>query len=212
MNNPYDLIAGRWHASRREFRCRAYVDAVVEGLPAGARVLDLGCGTGRPVAEYLVARGLRVVGVDASEKMLEIARGVVPEAELIHGDMLGVTLEGRFAAAVVWDSLFHVRREHHREVFRRLSRWLEPGGRLLLSAGGSGDEGFTSEMFGHEFFYSGWEPEETLALLRGEGFAVESWEVDQPDSRGHIAVVARNRSQAAARPTENLFDSPSDKS
>jgi cyclopropane fatty-acyl-phospholipid synthase-like methyltransferase len=110
--------------------------------------------------------------------------------------MADVKLEGQFAAAVVWDSLFHVERERHREIFRLLSGWLEPGGRLLLSAGGSGDEGFTSEMFGQEFFYSGWEPEQTLALLHEAGFEVRFWEVDEPSSRGHIAVVARRQGEA----------------
>src|SRR5215204_1044210 len=137
MRNPYDLIADRWHAAGREFGCRKYVDVLLEGLPAGARALDLGCGTGRPVAEYLVGRGIGVVGVDSSEEMLGIARRVAPAAEFIRGDMVTVELEGPFAAAVVWDSLFHVERALHRRVFRRLSAWLEPGGRLLLSAGGS---------------------------------------------------------------------------
>ena len=191
MLNPYDLIAEQWHSSGREFKSRRYVDEVLCGLRASARVLDLGCGTGMPVAEYLVRKGFSVVGVDSSAKMLEIARRVVPEAELIHGDMLDATPRGRFAAAVAWDSIFHVPREHHGAIFRKLHGLLEPGGRLLLSAGGDGDEGFTSEMYGHEFFYSGFEPEETLRLLREEELVIEKWEVDDPSSRGHIAIIAR---------------------
>ena len=153
-------------------------------------MLDLGCGTGEPVARLLVERGFRVVGVDESEAMLAVARRVVPGAEFIRADMRGLTLPGGFAAAVAWDSVFHVGREHHREIYAKLYALLEPGGRLLLSAGGSGHEGFTSEMYGRSFFYSGHEPPETLRLLREVGFRVELCEVDDPSSRGHIAVVA----------------------
>jgi hypothetical protein len=46
-------------------------------------------------------------------------------------------------------------------------------------------------MFGHTFFYSGYEPEVARNLLEAEGFKVELWEVDDPSSRGHIAVIAR---------------------
>ncbi len=97
----------------------------------------------------------------------------------------------QFAAVLVWDSLFHVERGRHRAVFRRLHSLLAPGGLLLLSAGGTGDAGFTSEMYGHAFFYSAHDPAETLRLLAASGFEVELCEEDDPSSRGHIAVVAR---------------------
>jgi hypothetical protein len=46
-------------------------------------------------------------------------------------------------------------------------------------------------MFGHTFFYSGYEPDETVRLLEAAGFTVELCEVDDPSSRGHVAIVAR---------------------
>ncbi len=191
MQTPYDHIADEWHAAPRNFGARKYVELILEGLLPGARVLDLGCGTGEPVARYLAACGFRVVGVDESERMLEIARRVVPTAEFIRADMCEMTLDGRFTAAVAWDSVFHVGRERHREIFRKLYGLLDPGGPLLLSAGGTEDEGFTSEMYGHDFFYSAHEPPELLRLLADEGFTVELCEEDDPSSRGHLAVVAR---------------------
>lgn len=191
VRTPYDDIAAQWHAAPRGFAARRYVELILEGLADGARVLDLGCGTGEPVARYAAERGFRVVCVDESEKMLEIARRVVACAEFVRADMRELSLEGTFAAAVAWDSVFHVGRESHREIFRKLWGLLDAGGRLLLSAGGTGHEGFTSEMYGRDFFYSGYEPAETVRLLAAEGFEVELCEEDDPSSRGHIAIVAR---------------------
>ena len=202
MRNSYDYIAGQWHSNFRGQayleRVLSYLDKVLDGLPAGAKVLDLGCGTGSPVAKYLVQRGYRVVGVDQSGKMLEIAEKEVPEAKFIHADMVEIEFADKFAAAVAWDSVFHVERKHHSSVYRKLANSLEGGGKLLLSVGGSGAEGsdpgaegFTSEMFGHTFFYSGYEPKVARRLLEAEGFELEMWEVDDPSSRGHIAVIAR---------------------
>lgn len=209
MHNSYDSIAEQWHSHVREQayvdRVLGYVEMVLKGLPPGSQVLDLGCGTGSPVALYIAQRGYRVTGVDRSEKMLEFARSMVPEAEFIHGDMVEIQFAGKFAAAVAWDSIFHVARQHHPAIYRKLANSLETGGRLLLSVGGSdvdtdaegsssaraGAEGFTSEMFGHTFFYSGYAPEVARQLLEAEGFEIEVWEVDDPSSRGHIAVIAR---------------------
>jgi SAM-dependent methyltransferase len=202
IQNSYDHIAEQWHANFRGQayvdRTLGYVDKILEGLPAGAKVLDLGCGTGNPIAKHIVERGFCVVGVDQSKKLLEIARTVVPEAELIHADMVEIQFTEKFAAAVAWDSVFHIERKHHSAIYRKLADSLEPGGRLLLSIGGSGAEsddlgveGITSEMFGHKFFYDAYAPRIARQLLEAEGFEIEVWEVDDPSSHGHIAVIAR---------------------
>jgi cyclopropane fatty-acyl-phospholipid synthase-like methyltransferase len=207
MRNQYDLIAEHWHTNKRaesyiEHVLR-YVDRVLEGLPAGAKVLDLGCGTGEPVAKYVVERGFTVTGVDESEEMLKFARQAIPEAALIHADMVTVALVDTFDAAVVWDSMFHVERKHHAAIYRKLATSLRADARLLLSAGGSAPaeddsvEGFTSEMYGQTFYYSGFAPEVTRKLIEQSGFEIESWEVDDPSSRGHIAVIARKRASTA---------------
>jgi SAM-dependent methyltransferase len=188
----YDVIAEKFFADRsatlREIK---YLDLVLAGLPAGAHVLDLGCGTGRPIAEEVEARGFVVTGVDGSERMLEIARRNLPNAQLVHARIEEVELKDAFSAAIVWDSLFHVHRDRHAAVYAKLARWIEPGGRLMLSSGGTEGEGFTSQMHGETFFYSSWSPGRVGELLERAGFAVELCEVDQPESRGHVAIVAR---------------------
>lgn len=201
MNKPYDLIADQWHANQRaqgyiEHVLR-YVDRILEGLPAGAKVLDLGCGTGEPAAKYIIDRGFSVTGVDESSEMLKFARQTVPEAELLHADIVTVELTDTFDAAVAWDSMFHVERKHHAAIYRKLANALRKGARLLLSVGGSAPaeddsvEGFTSAMYGQTFYYSGFAPEVTRKLIETSGFEVELWEVDDATSRGHIAVIAR---------------------
>lgn len=198
MQNSYDHIAEQWHSNGRDpayvNRLLCYVDLVLRDLKPGARVLDLGCGTGEPIARYVAQKGFRVVGIDESQKMLEIAKKEVPEADFIRDDMVEVQLTGSFAAAIAWDSIFHVERKYHSSIFNKLAKSLEPGGKLLLSVGGSGAESFSSEMFGQTFFYSGHEPEIVRRLLEAEGFEIDVWELDDPTSRGHIAVIARRAS------------------
>jgi len=205
MQTPYDYIAEKWHSNGRDQayinRTLAYVDKILEGVPPRAKILDLGCGTGYPIAQHIVQQGYQVVGVDESKEMLKIAKRLVPEGDFIQSDMVAVKFDDRFAAAVAWDSVFHVERKHHPSVYQNISRFLEPRARLLLSVGasdpsaaaGAGAEGFTSEMFGHNFFYSGYEPEIARQLLEDAGFEIELWELDDPSSLGHIAVIARKK-------------------
>jgi SAM-dependent methyltransferase len=202
LHNSYDLIADEWHKNviddARVERTLRYVDRVIAPLPRGAKILDLGCGTCNPIARYLIDRGLRVVGVDQSQKMLTIARRVIPEAELIHADMIDVQLNEKFVAAIVWYSAFHIPREHHALIYRKVADALEPGGRVLLSVGGEGAEsmdstfaGLTSQMYGATFFYDAFDPKLARELIEAAGFEIELWEVDDQSSHGHIAVIAR---------------------
>ncbi len=189
MVNPYDRIADAFEAARDGFEERRFVDALLETLPTPSRILDLGCGTGTPITRYLLDRGHRVTGVDLSAEMLRRARRNVPDAHLLRGDIATVSFPpASYHAVVAWDSIFHVPRAEHEDVYRRCHGWLRPGGRLLLSCGGSEWEG-TSEMLGEEFFYSGLDPLDARALLEMIGFRVERWEVDDPSSRGHIAAI-----------------------
>ena len=202
LQNSYDLIADEWHKNSRAHeyieRTLGYVARVLDGLSPNAKILDLGCGTGNPIARHIIDRGFRVVGVDQSQKLLDIAKTVVPEAELIHADIVDVELTEKFAAAIAWDSVFHIPRAHHPGIYRKLAGALEPGGKLLLSVGGTGAEsldssfaGLTSEMFGQEFFYDAYAPPLARQLIEAAGFEIELWELDDPSSHGHIAVIAR---------------------
>lgn len=190
----YDAIAEIFFAQRATaLRERKFIDALLAETPAGASVLDLGCGTGRPIAEELLRRGFRVTGVDGSAKMLAIARRIIPDARLLLGRLETVEFTETFAAAVAWDSLFHVERRHHAAIYARLARWIVPGGRLLLSSGGTEDPGFIDAMHGETFFYSSWTPQKVGELLEAAGFVVELCELDQPEGRGHVAILARKR-------------------
>jgi hypothetical protein len=122
--------------------------------------------------------------------MLAIARQTVSNAEFIHADMLEMEVADRVAAVIAWDSIFHVDRRQHGRLFGKIRGLVVEGGWLLLSAGGTSEEGFSSEMFGHRFYYSGYAPEQTATLLEASGFKVQLCEIDDASSRGHVAIIA----------------------
>src|SRR5262245_38080642 len=111
VTEAYDRIASAWQADRRAtgVLCGARLLArLLDPLPAAARVLDVGCGCGEPVAAYLASRGFRVTGLDGSARMLEFARRAVPAATFLLGDMRVADPGGPFDAVVAWDSVFHL--------------------------------------------------------------------------------------------------------
>ena len=72
----------------------AALGRLLDVLPPESRVLDVGSGTGRPVAERLAAAGHRVLGIDVSPVMVDIARGQAPQARFEQADVRTAALQG----------------------------------------------------------------------------------------------------------------------
>lgn len=202
ISTPYDHIAEYFAGRRTKLHPKEaeYLALLLEPLAEASTILDLGCGTGHPIAADIVSRGHRVVGVDGSEAMLAIARKRFPEHRWIHDLIERVEIDETFDAIVCWDCLFHLPRHYFRPVISRIHRWLVPGGRLMVSSGGVAEDdgrGFTDTMFGHEFFYDSLPPGQMVAVIEKTGFDILIAEMcEQPDggcNRGKWATIASRR-------------------
>jgi ubiquinone/menaquinone biosynthesis C-methylase UbiE len=110
------------------------LERVVADLPP-LRTLDVACGTG------FLTRHLRgdVVGLDASERMLELARKQVPNARFVQGDALSLPFDdGAFER--VFTSYFYCHLEEpERERFLAEARRVAPELVVVASVQGGGD-------------------------------------------------------------------------
>jgi SAM-dependent methyltransferase len=202
----YNRIASEWDQARVAFygREREYVDALLEGVPQRSSILDLGCGTGRPIAEYLLARGHRVTGVDQAAQLLASARARFPEATWIESRLEDYTIPDGYAAIVCWDTLFHLERSVHAQLLARMARSLAPGGRMMITVGGSEHPAFTDTMFGETFFYDSHSPDRVIAILGELGFEPVIAEfMNEPTSgrdKGRYAIVGERRTSRLGEP------------
>lgn len=192
----YDAIADDWATARTALRgCEpACLEALLAGLPPGAAILDLGCGNGAPIGAAVLARGHRLTGVDQSAAQLARARAGRPDATWVQAPIESFADAGPWAGIICWDALFHLERRWHAELLARWAAWLAPGGRLMLTVGGSDHPPFTDTMFGHRFFYDSLPPAAVEALLRSLGLRLLLAEfTDRPDGgrdKGRYALVA----------------------
>jgi ubiquinone/menaquinone biosynthesis C-methylase UbiE len=102
------------HAVRAEYNVftdsanRKLVDTVVRlsGLATGARVADLGCGSG-VFASLLHARGYNVVGLDISPKLLQLARTKYPQISFLEGDVEALPFPDESFDGVLLSGIVH---------------------------------------------------------------------------------------------------------
>lgn len=100
------------------------------GLRSGDAAVDVGCGAGRAVAELLDS-GVKAVGVDVSEEMIEVARQRWPQADLRVGDACALPLHDGEVAGYRADKVFHELADPARAL-AEARRVLGPGGRIVL--------------------------------------------------------------------------------
>lgn len=189
--DKYDRIAG-WFDSRRGkgLMESEYLEAMLARLPAGGAVLDLGCGSGEPLAGFFIRKGFQVTGVDGSPRMIAMCRERFPAMAWLVADMRGLALGRRFDAVVAWDSFFHLSKEDQRVMFAVFAAHLNKGGLLLFTSGPA--EGETSGvMEGDTFHYSSLSPEEYRALLAARGMEVLLHKAEDPACGGHTVWLAR---------------------
>ena len=184
----YDRIADRyldWSALRpsaARLRGLAMADAAI---PAGAEVLELGCGAGVPMSAAL-ARGRQLTGVDLSAEQIRRARRNVPGATFLQADL--ATLDRPAAsldAVVAFYSLTHVPRDEHAALFSRIRSWLRPGGVFLASLGVEDEPGdVEAGWLGVDMYFSHFSARVNRRLVEDAGLVVEWADVlTEPEDR-----------------------------
>jgi 2-polyprenyl-3-methyl-5-hydroxy-6-metoxy-1,4-benzoquinol methylase len=167
---------------------RAWVKRLISLLSSGARVLDLGCGCGVPVARDLAAQGFAVTGVDISEVQIDRARRLVPDATFIRADAVDVRFPvAEFDAIISLYTLIHLPLAEQPALLARMAGWLRPGGILLATTGHRAWTG-TSENWlggGAAMWWSHADAATYRRWLEQAGFTVDSEEFVPEGSGGH---------------------------
>ncbi|KAI8810369.1 methyltransferase type 11 [Cladochytrium replicatum] len=164
-----------------------------------ARILDVGCGNGIPVCRYLSKAGYHITGVDISEVQIKRARTLVPErSTFIHADVLELELEpSSFEAIVCLYAVIHMPVDLQPDLFHQMSKWLKPGGILMVLVG---EEAFTHALDnwlggGARLWWSQADAESYRSWLSDSNFETikEEWIQDAYSSSRHLMIWARNK-------------------
>ena len=133
----YERHAHAWDADRRAavWNDKPWHDRFIAALPRPANVLDLGCGSGSPVARHMVQSGLGVTGVDSSPTLISLCRQRLPDQKWLVQDMRLLRLSRQFDGVLAWDSFFHLEPGDQRRMFDVFARHATPSAILMFNSG-----------------------------------------------------------------------------
>lgn len=168
-------------------------------MPKGGSVLDLGCGSGQPIARHLIEHHCKIVGVDSSATLIAKCRARFPDQEWRHADMRTLSLDRKFNGLIAWDSFFHLSPEHQRAMFAIFARHVAKGAPLLLTTGPEHGEAMGSYQ-GEPLYHASLSPAEYRSLFAFHGFQVMAHRAEDPQCGGRTVWLAQalDRDGAAA--------------
>lgn len=189
----YEKQAAAWDAQRgSDLPERDWIDRFMTLLPEAGTVLDIGCGSGEPVARYLIERGFRPTGVDSSRSLIALCRERFPMHQWIAADMRRLDLDRRFDGLIAWHSFFHLPPDDQRTMFARFAAHAAPGAPLMFTSGPEAGESIGTWQ-GAPLYHASLDPEEYETLLAEHGFTLVERRLRDPDC-GHISVWLARRS------------------
>ncbi len=119
--NSYDKVANWYEANKLDnfSEKEPFLSYIVNLLDQNSHILDLGCGTGVPIAKYFYDLGYKITAIDGSFEMIKKIKHNLPHVYDLNINMLDIDkeLNSKFDAIIMWDSLFHLSPNEQKMIF-----------------------------------------------------------------------------------------------
>jgi len=169
---------------------KPWLDRFTSLLPGGGSILDIGCGSGEPIAGYFIANGYDVTGIDASLPLIELCRNRFPENLWVVADMRELALGRRFDGLIAWHSFFHLKPEDQRLMFGIFRPHANDGAVLMFTAGPGNGEAIGTFQ-GKPLYHASLARDDYESLLAAHGFRLLDHIVNDPQCGGATVYLAR---------------------
>lgn len=135
QSEGWEDVAGSFMAARSSVGADLVLSWARANLPRSGCVVDIGCGSGEPIARTLIDAGFDVFGIDASPTLIAAFRqrflGAQSACEAAQDSAF---FDRTFDAAVSVGLVFLLAEDDQRKLILRIAQALRPEGRVLFSA------------------------------------------------------------------------------
>lgn len=188
----YDEITNWFDSNRNKgLMEREYLEILINKIPEKGKILDLGCGSGEPIAKFLIEKHFTLYGVDGSKNMIELCKQRFPNHKWFVADMSILDLKEKFDAIIAWDSFFHLTQDQQRHMFNIFRNHINNDGILLFTSGTDNGE-VVSKMNGRDIYHSSLSTNEYRALLKEYDFEEILYRSSDPNCGDHTVWLTKS--------------------
>jgi len=150
----YNLAAQKYHdlfhneMNEKEYD-RKLLDSFAARFNKDSLICDAGCGPSGHIGRYLFDKGIKVIGVDISEKCVELVRLNNPEMKFELADIVNMPFDDNtFDGHISYYSIINTPKIYVNRIFTEFRRVLKPGGYLLVAVKAGTAEGYIDDLLG----------------------------------------------------------------
>ena len=184
----YNLAAQKYHdlfhneMNEKEYD-RKLLDSFAARFNKDSLICDAGCGPSAHIGKYLFDKGIKVVGVDISEKCIELAKLNNPEMKFECADICNMPFDDNsFDGLISYYSIINTPKIYIPKIFSEFRRVLKPDGFLLVSVKAGTTEGYIDDLLGikTKTYFSLFTQEEIVNYFSQAGFLLEFFDKRNP--------------------------------
>jgi ubiquinone/menaquinone biosynthesis C-methylase UbiE len=177
----YNLAAQKYHdlfhneMNEKEYD-RKLLDSFAARFNKDSLICDAGCGPSGHIGRYLFEKGIKVIGVDISEKCVELARINNPEMKFECADISKMPFNNNsFDGLISYYSIINTPKIYVNKIFAEFQRVLKPDGFLLVAVKAGTAEGYIDELLGikTKIYSALFTREEIVGYFKEAGFTLE---------------------------------------
>ena len=184
----YNLAAQKYHdlfhneMNEKEYD-RELLDSFATKFNKDSIICDAGCGPSGHIGRYLFDKGINGVGVDISEKCVELAQSNNPDMKFECADIGSIPFDDNtFNGLISYYSIINTPKIYVNKIFAEFRRVLKPDGCLLVAVKAGTTEGYIDELLGIKTrnYFSLFTKDEIVAYFSQAGFLLEFFDKRNP--------------------------------
>ena len=192
VRQGYNKAAKDYLKNRDQFKNIKYLEKLVKLLNPNSKILDLGCGSGKPIDSFLINNGFQVIGIDISKKQIELARKNIPDGKFEVKDIADLKENEYWVDAIVsFYTIFHLKRETHTDIFKKINSFLPKEGFILITMGSTKWQGTEDNFHGVKMFWSHYDNKKNSEIIKNAGFEILLDEIDTSGGEKHQVIMAK---------------------
>jgi ubiquinone/menaquinone biosynthesis C-methylase UbiE len=184
----YNLAAKKYHKLfQNEMQEKEYdrklLDNFANRFNKGDTILDAGCGPSGHIGRYIFNKGMKVIGVDISDKCIELAKKNNPLMEFMRQDITELQFENNvFDGIISYYSIVDTPKKYVPKIIYEFYRVIKPNGYLLVVVKVGTQEGYVDDLLGikTKLYLTHFSKEEIISFLEKAGFTLEFFEQRDP--------------------------------
>jgi ubiquinone/menaquinone biosynthesis C-methylase UbiE len=186
--SSYNLAAEKYHQlfydelEKKEFD-RKILDEFSNFFDKDSLLCDAGCGPSGHITGYIFKKGIKIIGIDISDKCIEVARKENPRIKFERGDISELNCKNDYFDGIIsYYSIINTPKKFVPRIMSEFKRILKPGGYLLLAVKAGKEEGFLSDLLGikTKIYFTLFSEEEIRNYVKESGFEMKKFEIRKP--------------------------------